>query len=168
MSLAIGLVYDLLGTYPRRPHDPPDVDAEYEPEATVALLEAALAKLGHRSVRLGSPHALLARIAKGELPKLDAAMTIAEGWGGRREYSEQTAREVDLEVKAILDGAAEKAAVLLRENRAALDALHGRLMEKEVLDKDEVYSVVRATAVSPVSEPPAPHPLRPVPAEVRP
>ncbi len=83
MSLSIGLVYDLLGSYPRRPHDPADVDAEYEPEATVLLLEAALARLGHRSVRLGGPHALLAGLAKGELPELDAAMTIAEGWGGR-------------------------------------------------------------------------------------
>jgi len=83
MSLSIGLVYDLLGSYPRRPHDPADVDAEYEPEATVLLLEAAFKKLGHRSVRLGGPHALLARLGKGELPKLDAAMTIAEGWGGR-------------------------------------------------------------------------------------
>src|SRR5262245_35032784 len=81
--LSIGLVYDLLGTYPRRPHDPADVDVEYEPEATVLVLEAALARLGHRAVRLGAPHALLAALGKGELPKLDAAMTIAEGWGGR-------------------------------------------------------------------------------------
>ena len=83
MSLSIGLVYDLLGTYPRRQSDPLDADAEYEPEATVLLLEAALARLGHRSVRLGGPHALLAGLGKGELPELDAAMTIAEGWGGR-------------------------------------------------------------------------------------
>jgi D-alanine-D-alanine ligase len=81
--LSIGLVYDLLGTYPRRPHDPADVDAEYEPEATVRLLEAAIARLGHRSIRLGAPHDLLARLAKGELPPLDAALSIAEGWGGR-------------------------------------------------------------------------------------
>jgi D-alanine-D-alanine ligase len=83
MPLSIGLVYDLLGTYPRRPHDPADVDAEYEPEATIELLEAAVVRLGHRSVRLGAPHDLLARLAKGELPPLDAALTIAEGWGGR-------------------------------------------------------------------------------------
>jgi D-alanine-D-alanine ligase len=83
MTLSIGLVYDLLGTYPRRPHDPADVDAEYEPEATVELLEAAIARLGHRCVRLGSPHDLLTRIAKGELPDLDAALSIAEGFGGR-------------------------------------------------------------------------------------
>jgi D-alanine-D-alanine ligase len=83
MPVSIGLVYDLLGTYPRRPQDPADVDVEYEPEATVLLLEAAIARLGHRSVRLGAPHDLLARLAKGELPELDAALTIAEGWGGR-------------------------------------------------------------------------------------
>jgi D-alanine-D-alanine ligase len=82
-SLAIGLVYDLLGTYPRRPGDPADVDAEYEPEATLELLERALRRLGHRPLRVGSPHDLLARIAKGELPPLDAALNIAEGHGGR-------------------------------------------------------------------------------------
>jgi len=81
--LRIGLVYDLLGTYPRRPGDPPDVDAEYEPEATVAALEAAVESLGHRPIRLGAPHALLTAIGKGELPALDAALSIAEGFGSR-------------------------------------------------------------------------------------
>jgi D-alanine-D-alanine ligase len=79
----IGLVYDLLGSYPRRPGDPPDVDAEYEPEETIAALEAALRHLGHRPLRLGNPHALLARLAKGELPPLDAVLNVAEGFGGR-------------------------------------------------------------------------------------
>jgi D-alanine-D-alanine ligase len=82
-SLAIGLVYDLLGTHPRRPGDPVDADAEYEPEATVAGLEAAIRRLGHAPVRLGNPHAVLARAGKGELPPLDAALTIAEGYGSR-------------------------------------------------------------------------------------
>ncbi len=82
-SLAIGLVYDLLGSYPRRPGDPPDADVEYEPEATVRALEAAILRLGHRPVRLGNPHALLAAIGKGELPALDAALSIAEGFGSR-------------------------------------------------------------------------------------
>jgi len=82
-SLRIGLVYDLLGTYPRRAGDPPDVDAEYEPEETVRVLEGALRSLGHEPVRLGNPHALLGRLGKGELPALDAAMTIAEGVGSR-------------------------------------------------------------------------------------
>jgi D-alanine-D-alanine ligase len=80
--LRFGLVYDLLGTHPRRPGDPPDADAEYEPEATLEALEAAVVRLGHRPVRIGNPHELLARIAKGELA-LDVAMNIAEGYGSR-------------------------------------------------------------------------------------
>jgi len=81
--LRIGLVYDLLGRTPRATGDPPDAEAEYEPEETVCVLEAALEQLGHRPVRLGRPHDLLARLGKGELPALDAALNIAEGFGGR-------------------------------------------------------------------------------------
>jgi len=81
--LAFGLVYDLLGSFPRSPEDPPDVDAEYEPEATVELLEAAVRELGHRPVRLGNPQTLLAAVGKGELPGLDVALSIAEGTRGR-------------------------------------------------------------------------------------
>ena len=83
MALVIGLVYDLLGTHPRRPGDPPDADVEYEPEETIATLEAAVQRLGHRAVRLGGPQALLARCGKGELPAVDAAWNVAEGHGSR-------------------------------------------------------------------------------------
>jgi len=82
-NLRVGLVFDLLGTHPPRPSAPPDLDAEYEPEATVLLLEASLRRLGHVPVRLGNPHALLATLGKGELPPLDAALSIAEGYGSR-------------------------------------------------------------------------------------
>ena len=82
-GLRIGLVYDLLGTWPAGAHDPPDADVEFEPEATIELLERALLQLGHQPLRLGSPHELLARIGKGELPPLDAALNIAEGTRGR-------------------------------------------------------------------------------------
>jgi D-alanine-D-alanine ligase len=81
--LRIGIVYDLLGSLPLRPDDPPDADAEYEPEATVRVLEAAIDHLGHEAVRIGSPHDLLAQIGKGDLPALDAAWNIAEGYGSR-------------------------------------------------------------------------------------
>jgi len=82
-ALRIGLVYDLLGSYPQSGGDPRDVDVEYEPEETVRALEAAIRRLGHRPLRIGSPHALLAQVGKGELPALDAALNIAEGFGGR-------------------------------------------------------------------------------------
>ena len=82
-SLRIGLVFDLLGTHPPGPELPPDADAEFEPEETVAGLEAAIRRLGHQPLRIGNPHALLRAGARGELPALDAALDIAEGFGSR-------------------------------------------------------------------------------------
>lgn len=81
--LAIGLVYDLLGTLPRTPGDPADAEAEFEPEETLVALESSIARLGHRPVRIGNAHALLAAAGKGDLPRLDAALSIAEGYGSR-------------------------------------------------------------------------------------
>ena len=74
MPLTVGLVYDLLGTHPRAPGDPPDVDVEYEPEETIAVLEAALARLGHRPLRLGNPHQLLAALGKVATPAARSAL----------------------------------------------------------------------------------------------
>ncbi len=80
--IAVGLIYELFGSYPRRPADPPDFEVEYEPEATLLALEAALDRLGHRGVRLGRPHDLLGAAAKGAVG-VDAALSIAEGFGTR-------------------------------------------------------------------------------------
>src|SRR5262245_62594083 len=82
-QLRIGLAYDLFGSYPLRPGAPPDAEVEYEPEATVLVLEAALRRLGHESIRLGNPHAVLRAAGQERLPRLDAVLTIAEGYGPR-------------------------------------------------------------------------------------
>jgi D-alanine-D-alanine ligase len=81
--LRIGLAYDLFGSYPPRPGDPPDAEVEYEPEATVLALEAAVRRLGHEPTRLGNPHAVLLAAGQGTLGILDAVLTIAEGYGPR-------------------------------------------------------------------------------------
>lgn len=80
--MMVGLIYDLHAEYPWRPGDPPDADAEYEPEDTVAAIEQALEALGHTPVRIGTPRDLLRRGPAG----LDAAINIAEGaWTRNRE-----------------------------------------------------------------------------------
>lgn len=78
--MRIGLVYDVFDAYPWQPGDPPDADAEYEPEATVDALAAALVALGHEPVRIGTADDLRAC-----LDRLDvaAALSIAEGARGR-------------------------------------------------------------------------------------
>ena len=79
-ALRVGLCYDRFGDAPPPPGAPPDWDAEYEPEETVAALEAALRRLGHEPVRLGNARAVLAR-----MPDLgvQAAVNIAESYGSR-------------------------------------------------------------------------------------
>ena len=75
--MRIGLIYDVFNRYPWRADDPPDADAEYEPEETVAVLEGAVQHLGHEPVRVGTAFDLRDRLAEG-LP-IDAAINIAEG-----------------------------------------------------------------------------------------
>ena len=80
-SLVFGLVYDLLGSYPRKPRDPAAV--EFEPEETIEVLERAIRRLGHQPLRIGHPQGLLAQLGKSELPPLDVDLRIAEATRGR-------------------------------------------------------------------------------------
>ena len=58
--------------------------------------------------------------------------------GSERSYSEQTAREIDLECHKIIDDAIVAVRAILLSRRAALEALAARLFEKEVIDGNEV------------------------------
>lgn len=82
-ELAVGLVYETFETYERKASEPEDSRLEYEPEETIVALEAALARLGHRPLRLGSPHQVLARLAAGAGLGVDVALNVAEGFGSR-------------------------------------------------------------------------------------
>jgi cell division protease FtsH len=66
-----------------------------------------------------------------------------------RDYSEQTAREIDQEVKRLIDESAGHARAVLTERRAALEALAKRLMEVEVVDGEDLKSIVDATIDGP-------------------
>ncbi|MEM7789315.1 MAG: D-alanine--D-alanine ligase [Bacteroidota bacterium] len=80
--MRVGIVYDRFGDAEPPPGAPPDWDAEYEPEATIAAIEAALRRLGHEAVRIGNVPALLDAVRRGPLD-LDAAVNIAESDGSR-------------------------------------------------------------------------------------
>ncbi len=67
---------------------------------------------------------------------------LGEQIAQRREYSEQTAREIDEETKAILGRAYDHAVSTLREHRDALDQLAEALLEKEELSGQEVLDIV--------------------------
>jgi cell division protease FtsH len=61
---------------------------------------------------------------------------------GDREYSEQTAREIDQEVSRILNEATTEVTAILRARRAGLEAVAQRLVEKEVIDGSELKQIL--------------------------
>ena len=70
-----------------------------------------------------------------------------------RGHSEQTAREIDEEVKRIVDESIEKARHILETRRASLEALTKRLIEKEVIDADELKEIIEQSSPSPLIVP---------------
>jgi cell division protease FtsH len=65
---------------------------------------------------------------------------------GHREYSEATAREIDIAVRNIVDTAYGKALVILRRHKATLEAWAKTLLEKETLAEAELAEL-RAAVV---------------------
>jgi cell division protease FtsH len=62
--------------------------------------------------------------------------------GSDREHSEQTAREIDLEVRKIIDDATEEVRAILAARRDALEAVAQQLIEKEVMDGAELRQLL--------------------------
>jgi cell division protease FtsH len=73
----------------------------------------------------------------------------------RREYSEATAREVDEEIKKILEEAYDRAVQVLRKHRDGLDRVAQDLVEKEEISGKEVVELVGLKKPQPASEKPA-------------
>ena len=69
--------------------------------------------------------------------------------GGNTHYSEDTSREIDQEVRKILDDAYQKAKKLLEENRDVLEAMKDALMEYETIDADQVDDLMHRRKVRP-------------------
>jgi len=62
-----------------------------------------------------------------------------------REYSEETAHQVDTEVKRFIDEAHEKARNILKTHKNELDEIAKALLEREVLTGDEVKEIIDGT-----------------------
>lgn len=60
----------------------------------------------------------------------------------QRPYSEETARMIDEEVRSLVAIAYERTLVLLREKREAIELLALRLLEKEVLNREDVIELL--------------------------
>ncbi|MBI3252778.1 MAG: ATP-dependent zinc metalloprotease FtsH, partial [Candidatus Omnitrophica bacterium] len=76
------------------------------------------------------------------LGRRDHQIFLGRDLGEERNYSEETARMIDVEVKKMIDEAYEKARGELKAHSGQLESLAKALLEKEVLDADEVRRIV--------------------------
>jgi len=60
-----------------------------------------------------------------------------------RDYSEDVAKQIDEEVRRIVDQCSQKARELLETNREKLDATANALLDRETLDREEFLTILR-------------------------
>jgi len=64
-----------------------------------------------------------------------------------RDYSENTAQEIDQEVQAILNKAQNKAETIINKNIDLLHALSKELLEYEILDSDQIDTIINGESL---------------------
>ena len=91
----------------------------------------------------------LGRVTYRESPRSPFLAAAGADLPAARSHSEQTAREIDQEVRRIIDTAMEAVRQILAGRRSALESVTGRLMEIEVIDGDELRSIVEKSTGAP-------------------
>ncbi len=102
------------------------------------VMDFGMSRLGRVNYRESNRSPFLA--GGGEFPRM-------------QNHSEQTVREIDEEVKRIIDEGLERVRHILGKRRAALDATSQELMEQEVIDSEELSRIIEENSPSPMIVP---------------
>ena len=105
--------------------------AESDIEQATGLARQMVTRWG-MSERIG-----LVQLAPRENPYLG----VANGYGGARQYSEETAEAIDTEILKIIGESYDQAKRLLAAHRSHLDALVEALLARETLNEQEILDV---------------------------
>jgi cell division protease FtsH len=74
--------------------------------------------------------------------KVEGEIFLGRDFGRTQDYSEGTANQIDEEVKRMVTAAYDRAKKLITENQKAMHRLARTLLEKEVLDGEEVLQII--------------------------
>jgi cell division protease FtsH len=75
--------------------------------------------------------------------KKEEAIFLGREFAQHQDYSEDTAREIDAEVRRIIDRAYKTSHEIINTNKGALDKVARRLLEKETLEGAEVNEILK-------------------------
>ena len=70
--------------------------------------------------------------------------------GGGRDYSEKVASEIDVQVRNFLTRAYDTAEKILKTKKAALKKIADALIEKETLEQDDLYALLKPFKIKPI------------------
>ncbi|MFI5143496.1 MAG: ATP-dependent metallopeptidase FtsH/Yme1/Tma family protein, partial [Thermoanaerobaculales bacterium] len=84
--------------------------------------------------------------------KREEAIFLGKEFARHQDYSESTAVEIDNEIKRLVETAYNRAREVLNSHRPVLDKIAAALLEREVLEGDEVYHMVSDHTGVPVDE----------------
>ncbi|MCX7868450.1 MAG: ATP-dependent zinc metalloprotease FtsH [Terrimicrobiaceae bacterium] len=91
---------------------------------------------------------------------------LARDMARSRDYSEATAREIDREVRRLVDEACARAREIILKNRGKLEAIANALLEYETLDASHIREILEhGRLINPPHKEKPPPPLPPPPAE---
>jgi cell division protease FtsH len=75
----------------------------------------------------------------------DEPVFLGRDFNQRSDYSEDTARKIDQEVRAIVQNGYQRAQEILRTHREVLELVARELLERESLDGEEIYRIIEET-----------------------
>jgi cell division protease FtsH len=78
---------------------------------------------------------------------------LGRDYNDERNYSEDIARQIDEEVRAIVDRCHQRSTDILTAHREKLDAVVAALLERETLDREEFLAVMAGQQLAPVQKP---------------
>ncbi len=93
----------------------------------------------------------------------DEPVFLGRDFAQRANYSDETARRIDEEVRRLVQAGYETAREILHRHHAVLDRIAADLLERESLDGDEVYRIIEEVAGVKVTPPVPPRPRGPGP-----
>ncbi len=82
----------------------------------------------------------------------DQEIFVGMEFGQSREYSEQSAAAVDVEVKRILDDCYSRAQTILTEYRDRLEAVVAALLERETLSRQDFVAIMEGNELPPLTD----------------
>ena len=68
-----------------------------------------------------------------------------------KDYSEELAKQIDGEVSAFIERALKAARKIISSQRKALDVLAKTLLQKESIEREEFYGIIKGFKIKPIS-----------------